>query len=117
MRPEQSARRLRVWYNQGPGETTTDPAIIAARNKQLIRETIAGYAVVNEVIEQERIERLRQMTPKQSRDEYAALWQWYQVLKREDDMEGLRRLENWRLQGKFALRRAFEMVARGQGHI
>lgn len=51
--------------------TMTDPATIAARNRQLIRETIAGYAAAAEVIEQERIERLRQITDEESRADYA----------------------------------------------
>lgn len=96
---------------------TTDPAATAAQHKHILREMLAGYAVMNEVIEQERIERLRKMTPEQSWDEYKSLWQWYQTLKRDDDPEGLRRLEDWRLQGKFAMRQAFEVVARGLGKL
>ena len=98
-------------------DSTPDPAAVAAQHKHILREMLAGYAVANEVIERERIERLRKMTPERSWDEYAALWQWHQTFKREDDTEGLRRLEDWRLQGKFAMRQAFEVVARGQGYL
>jgi len=96
----------------------TDPATIAARNKQLIHETIAGYAAAAEVIEQERIERLRQITDEESRADYAILVNFHREYLShltEKEQEGLRRLEEKRLQEKIALRHAFENGARAQG--
>lgn len=94
-----------------------DPASIAAQNKQLIRETIAGYAAAAEVIEQERIERLRQITDEESRADYAMLLSFHRLFKNESDKEGLERLEQWRLQEKIAVRQVFEKTARAGGWI
>ncbi len=76
---------------------------------------IAGYAVAAEYIEQERIERLRRMTDEEARADYAALVNFHRQFKNDADKEGLKRLEEWRLQEKIAMRRAFEKVARARG--
>jgi hypothetical protein len=96
----------------------TDPATIAARNKQLIRETIAGYAAAAEVIEQERIDRLRHITPEESRADYLMLVDFHREYLShltDEEREGLRRLEEWRLREKITMRQVFENVARAQG--
>lgn len=93
----------------------TDPKTTASQNKQLIRQTLAGYAAAAEIIEQERIKRLRQMKVEESRAEYAALIAFHQAHQNDADGEGLERLEKWRLEEKIAMRRLFEMVARGRG--
>lgn len=93
----------------------TDAESTARHHKQLIREMIAGYAVANEIIEQERIERLRRMTIEQARADYAALFNFHQLFNNKSDQEGLRRIEDWHIQEKIAMRRAFETVARGRG--
>ena len=46
---------------------------MSAADRKAIRETLAGYAAAAEVIEQERIEQLRRMTPQES-------WQIFTVL-------------------------------------
>lgn len=94
----------------------TDPKATAQRNKRLIRETIAGYAAAAEIIEQERIERLRRMTDEEARADYAALVKFHRLFNNESDPAGLKRLEEWRLQEKIALRQAFETVARAGGY-
>jgi len=89
-------------------------------DKQAMREALAGYVTAAEVIEQERIERLRRMTPEESLRDYAALvvfhWRWLQALS-EIEQEGLRRLEQRRLEEKLAVRRAFEKVALAEGKL
>lgn len=95
----------------------TDPGKIALQNKQLIRETMAGYAAAAEVIEQERIERLRRLTDEEARADYAALVNIHRLFRNEADREGLERLDNWHLQEKIALRQVFEKVARAGGLI
>lgn len=95
----------------------TDPSEMTLNNKQLLREMLAGYDVANEVIEQERIERLRQITDEESRANYAMLLSFHRLFKNEPDKEGLERLEQWRLQEKIAMRQIFEKAARAGGWI
>jgi hypothetical protein len=87
-------------------------------DKQQILETLEGYAIANELIERERIERLKQMTPEEARATFADLVATYRRLaaaNHEPNDEGLRRLELWRLQTKIAARQAFDRIARAQG--
>lgn len=93
----------------------TDPRTTALQNKKRIRETIAGYAAAAEVIEEERIERLRRMTVEESRADYAAILAFNRSYRNDADREGLERLEKWRLDEMVAMRRTFEVVARGRG--
>ena len=93
----------------------TDPKSLTPEAKQIIRETLAGYAVAAEYIEQERIERLRRLTDEEARADYAALVNFYRQFKNDADEEGLKRLEAWRLQEKIAMRQVFEKVARARG--
>lgn len=95
-----------------------DPETVARANKQLIRETIVGYAVAAEFIEQERIDRLRRITPEESKADYGMLVDFHRnYLSRltDKEKEGLRRLEEWRLREKIVVRQVFENVARAQG--
>ena len=80
----------------------------------LIREALAGYARANEVIENERMERLARMTSEQARaiyDELVETW-WVSTSR-----EGSERLDLWRAETLIAVRRAFEQLARGQGAL
>ena len=78
----------------------------------LIQEALAGYARANEVIENERRERLALMTPEQSRAIYDDLVEtWWASASRE----GSERLDLWRAETLIAVRRAFEQLARAQG--
>lgn len=75
----------------------------------LLREALAGYAAVNEVVEAERQATLSRMT----RDEALAIWR--------DLMQGfnehperhrhLERLDLWQVEGLVALRRALDRMA------
>jgi hypothetical protein len=77
----------------------------------LIREALAGYARANEVIENERIERLERMTSEQARAIYDELVEtWWGSASRE----GSERLDLWRAETLIAVRRAFEQLARAQ---
>jgi|WetSurMetagenome_2_1015567.scaffolds.fasta_scaffold21309_5 hypothetical protein len=80
----------------------------------LIREALAGYARANEVIENERMERLARMTPEQARAIYDELVEtWWGSASRE----GSERLDLWRAETLIAVRRAFEQLARAQGAL
>jgi hypothetical protein len=82
--------------------------------ENLIREALAGYARANEVIENERMERLARMTPEQARAIYDELVEtWWASASRE----GSERLDLWRAETLIAVRRAFEQLARGQGAL
>jgi hypothetical protein len=95
----------------------TDPTTTARQQKQRIREALDGYAVMNEIIEAERIERLRRMTVEESLADYVAIVGFQSTQKKDSHDEGLRRLEDWRLEEKLAMRRVFEAVARAQGYL
>jgi hypothetical protein len=80
----------------------------------LIREALAGYARANEMIENERMERLAHMTSEQARaiyDELVGTW-WGSTSR-----EGAERLDLWRAETLIAVRRAFEQLARAQGAL
>lgn len=86
-----------------------------AIDKRVIREALAGYAVAAEVIEQERIEQLRRMTPQES-------WQVFAVLLERGrsfagDRRSLEVFEAARLDNLLFIRRVFERLARSQGLI
>lgn len=85
------------------------------RQKQMIRETLAGYAAANEYLEQERKERLARLTPEEARaisDALNATW-------KPPDMDDpvVRRREEERLEAKLVVRRAFYKLAQAQGLI
>ena len=82
--------------------------------ENLIRETLAGYARANEVIEAERMERLASMTPEESRAIYDDLVDfWWNSAARE----GSEHLALWRAETLIAVRRAFEQLARARGDV
>jgi hypothetical protein len=82
-------------------------------SKDVLRETLAGYAAANEVIEQERAERLARLTPEEALEmarDLEASWEASAAAH-----EGIDRLESWRLETKLKVRRAFEAMARTRG--
>jgi len=93
----------------------TDPATIAARNKQLIRETIAGYAAAAEVIEQEKIEWLQGLTVAESWEAFEGLIAFGRKL--QGDPATLEVFEPRRIQEHIYMRQVFEKLAKAQGLI
>lgn len=91
----------------------TDPATIAARNKQLIRETIAGYAAAAEVIEQEKIEWLQELSVARSWAAFEDLVAFGREL--QGDPATLEVFEPRRIQEHVYMRQVFEKLARAQG--
>lgn len=96
-------------------ESTRDPAAIAARHKQLIRETIAGYAVANEIIRVEKSEWLQSMTPGDSWDTFEELVAFGRRL--QNDPAALKVFEPRRIEEHLHMRRVFEKLAITQGPI
>lgn len=86
----------------------------------LIREMERGYAAAAEVMERERVERLRKMTLEESRAVYAGLVayhvRWRSGLA-DSELEGIKRLEEWRIEEKVAVRRAFRKIAAHAGSL
>jgi len=89
--------------------------LLDERQKQLIRETLAGYAAANEYLEQERRERLAHLTPEEAQAIFVAMSSGWQPMDERDP--GIQRLENWRLKTKIAVRNAFAQLARAKGWI
>jgi hypothetical protein len=92
-----------------------DPKDIALRNKQLIRETIAGYAAAAEIIEQERIERLPKLTLQESWAEFESLAEFGRRL--QGDPDSLRIFNTQRIEDHVYVRQVFEKLARSRGLI
>ncbi|MBM4425041.1 MAG: hypothetical protein FJ030_16960 [Chloroflexi bacterium] len=84
-------------------------------DRDLLRQTLAGYAEVNRITEAERRARLKTMTDAESRvifDDLCATWE--RLGKSGGDWE---RVNRWRIEQKIALRQAFERLARAKGLI
>ena len=75
----------------------------------VVREILAGYARANEVIEQERMERLARMTPEEARAIYDDLVNGWRVPASPAEAQ---RLDLWRAETTTATRRAFQALAR-----
>lgn len=81
---------------------------------ELIREILAGYARADEVIENERMERLAHVTPEESRAIYDDLVEGWHPTLSPTEME---RLDLWRAETLIAVRRAFDKLAKAQGAV
>ncbi|PKO24190.1 MAG: hypothetical protein CVU38_00095 [Chloroflexi bacterium HGW-Chloroflexi-1] len=80
---------------------------------EAIREALAGYAAANEVIENERMERLAHLMPEQSRAIFDDLVRgWELSTQSKDNPE---RLDMWRVETLITVRRAFEKMVRAKG--
>ena len=81
---------------------------------EAIRAALAGYAAANEVIENERMERLARMTPEEARaiyDDPVNSW------RPPASAEERQRLDLWRAETLIAVRRAFDQLAQAQGAV
>ena len=78
---------------------------------ETIRETLAGYARANEVIEHERMQRLAHMTAEESRAIYDSLVEGWHPTMSPAEME---RMDLWRAETLIAIRRAFDSLAKAQ---
>ncbi|MBX7253305.1 MAG: hypothetical protein K1X50_15105 [Candidatus Promineofilum sp.] len=81
-------------------------------DKKVIREALAGYATAAEVIEQERIERLRRMTPRESWAIFTALIDTGQYFL--GDPATLEVFEPSRIDNLLLVRDVLEKLARSQ---
>lgn len=93
----------------------TDPKTTARQNRQLIRETIAGYAAAAEIIEQEKGEWLQGLTVSESWEIFEGLVAFGRKL--QGDPTTLEVFELRRIQDHLAMRHVFEKLARAQGLI
>ncbi|HMT21680.1 MAG TPA: hypothetical protein PKE20_10625 [Promineifilum sp.] len=92
-----------------------DPETVARANKQLIRETIAGYAVAAEFIEQEKVEWLQDLTVAESWATFEGLVAFGRKL--QGDPATLHVFEPRRIQDHLDMRQVFEKLAETQGLI
>ncbi len=89
--------------------------LLNERQKQLIRETLVGYAAANEYLEQERKERLVHLTPEEARRIYSNLVEASYSLR---NRQGENELYNaWRLETKLKVREAFKKLALREGYL
>lgn len=84
-------------------------------DRDIVLQTLAGYAEVNKITEAERRARLKTMTDAQARavyDDLCAIWD------RAGDRNGnWRRLNQRRIEQKIRVRQSFERLARTKGLI
>jgi hypothetical protein len=78
----------------------------------VVREILAGYARANEVIKQERMERLARMTPEEARAVYDDLVNGWCAPASPAEAQ---RLDLWRAETLIATRRAFQALAESMG--
>ncbi|MCL4869155.1 MAG: hypothetical protein KJ063_09310 [Anaerolineae bacterium] len=83
------------------------------RQKQVIRETIAGYAAANEYLERERLERLANLTPEEAHKIYTNLIQTWDFLRKDRGENEL--YQEWRLLPKLQVRTVFKKFAISKG--
>lgn len=78
-----------------------------------IDKTLQGYARANEFLEQERMERLSQVTPEESRAIFSELVDQGRKALGTDDQSDL--LLSWRLETLISVRQAFKKLAQAKG--
>lgn len=93
----------------------TDPSETTPKNKQLLREMLAGYDVANEVIKQEKREWLQGMTPAESWAVFEGLAAFGRRL--QGDPASLHVFEERRIEELLHMRRILEKAAKAQGLI
>lgn len=84
-------------------------------DKKAMHEALDGYAIAAEVIEQERIERLRRMTPRESWAIFTALIDTGQCFL--GDPATLAVFQPSRIDNMLFVRVVFEKLARSQGLV
>lgn len=92
----------------------TDPTTISLQHKQLIRETLAGYAAANEVTKREKREWLQGMTPAESWETFEELVAFSIQLRGE--RTSLQVFEKRRIDELLNIRQIFDKAAIAQGY-
>ena len=85
-------------------------------DRDILLQTLAGYAAVNRITEAERRARLRVLTDAEAQAIFDDLYS-SSTLAEQGHSEEWARLDRWRIEAKVELRRAFERLARAQGHL
>jgi len=83
-------------------------------DRDILLQTLAGYAEVNKITAAERAARLKTMTDAEARAIFDDLCAGWDQTKHDGNWESINRR---RLEQKIALRRAFEKLARAKGLI
>lgn len=83
--------------------------------KKKIAETFQGYAIANEFLEEERIERLSDLSIEDSRVIFSELVK--QGLKTRDNHDQSEQILAWRLDTLIVVRQAFKKLAQVKGWI
>jgi hypothetical protein len=81
--------------------------------KEQLLSTLRGYQRANEYMESERMARLAQMMPEESRNIFNDLVEgWEQIVSREKDLECF---EQWHIEAHVVVRLAFKRMAELKG--
>ena len=83
-------------------------------DREIILQTLSGYAEVNRIVENERRIRLRTRTDRESLAIFAELYRTWECPEKDGQWE---RLAQLRLQDHARLRAAFEAAARKRGEL
>ncbi len=90
--------------------------MVSKLDRDIVLQTLAGYAEVNRITEAERRARLKSMTDTQAREIFSAL---YETWKRSGKQAGGEwgALARLKVEHKIKVRQAFEALARRRGLI
>jgi hypothetical protein len=86
-----------------------------AKMDKTVIEVLNGYARANAYLEDERRQRLANLTPEQARLVFGALVEAWQ--RQPHNAADRQRLDSWRLETLIAVRRAFKQLAEAKGYI
>ncbi len=97
-------------------ETKAQYRIRSKLDRDIVLQTLAGYAEVNKITAAERDARLKMMTDAEAMSIFASL---YETWKRTGKQAGgnWEALASWKLEQKIRTRKAFEVFARAKGLI
>lgn len=85
-------------------------------DRDILLQTLAGYAEVNKITEAERRARLKGMTDAEARavfDDLCASWERLG----KGDGGNWEKLDRWRLEQKIVFRQALEQLAQAKGYL
>ena len=87
---------------------------VGSEGRTLVRQTLEGYRRMNELTEQELMQRLPKMTEQQAREEFEELWEvWEHTRKHYPDPKGDATMDRLHLEFLVERRRKFDKIARG----
>ena len=97
-------------------DCSTTRLLVRLMEKSVVLEYLQGYALANEFLQAERMERLARMTPDESATIYDQLCEiWYQSGRKAGG--NLDALDELQIRAHLAQRRVFDLYAKSRGLV